>query len=160
MKKIIIAFAAFSFISVAHADVSGPTVSLNVDTATPTAVQRIADGLHVLDNGTAATFYDANNGLWLAGMITTPYKKYYISVDLGAAAPMVANAQAEFLGGLRLHAGELLIDRVPAIAAYFPTDSLRAGLLKYSAIGAFASRDWSAGLYRFGPYAGIELRFH
>lgn len=143
------------------AAVGGPTVSLAVDTNTPSAVQRIADGLHVLDNGTASTFYDANNGVWLAGAITTPYKKYYISVDLGAAQPMVAGSKAEFIGGLRLHVGELALDKIPGLADYFPPSStLRNGLLKYTAAGAFFSRDWTEHLNRYGPYAGLELHFH
>ncbi len=143
------------------AAVEGPSVSLAVDTKTPAPIQRIADGLHVLDNGTASTFYDANNGVWLAGPITTLYKQYYISLDLGGAQPMVAGSKAEFIGGLRLHMGELALDKIPWLAAYFPPSStLRNGLLKYTAAGAFFSRDWTAGLNRYGPYAGIEYRFH
>jgi hypothetical protein len=141
--------------------VSGPSATLVVDTNTPAVVSRIADGLHVLDNGTASTFYDANNGVWLAGAITTPYKKYYVSVDLGTGAPMVANASLEFIGGLRLNVGELALDKIPALAEYIPpTSPLRNGLLKYTAAGVFYSRDWTAGLNRFGPYAGIEYHFH
>ncbi len=142
------------------AAVTGPSVSLAIDPSTPPAVQRIADGLHVLDNATGATFYDANNGVWLVGGITTPYKKWYVSLDIGAAAPMTQGAKGEFIGGLRLHAGELALDKIPGLADYFPSSSMRAGLLKYTAAGAFISRDWTNGLNRFGPYVGLELKFH
>lgn len=168
MKKLVV---LLFLAGLARAEVEGPSVSLGgdvpapavapitVDPVTPATLQRIADGLHLADNVTGATFYDVNNGVWLAGGITTLYKKYYISLDAGLASVMTANAQGEFVGGARFHMGEFLFDKIPGIQAMIPTAALRAGLLKYSAIGTFYSRDWTDHLNRYGAYAGIEYRF-
>ncbi len=162
MKKILFVLFVLALSGVARADDAPPVV---IDENTPGAVVRIADGLHVLDNATVATFYDALHGVPLVGSITTPYKKYYTSVDLGVGSPLTKRGQnesatqAEFLGGVRFHAGEFLYDRSQKIKDFVDGSPIKQGILQYSAVGVFYSRDWSAGLNMIGPYGGFEVRW-
>jgi hypothetical protein len=146
------------FSSTSRADVEGPGVSL--DKNTPELVTRIADGLHVLDNGTPFTGYDVTTGNWQAGIITEVYKKYYVSIDLGGAAPLTDNTRFKFLAGARLHAGELAYDHLPPFQKLVDNYGIRDGLFKYTAGGAFIYRDWTAGHNSYGPYVGFEYHFN
>jgi hypothetical protein len=160
-----LAFCAPAFADDApNVSASGPSVSLTPDPKTPAVIQRIADGFHIVDNGTPSTFYDVAGGVWLAGAITTIYKKYYTSVDVGLAAPMVADSKGEFAGGFRVHPAEWAMDKIPAFKEFVTVNGLQAGIMKYAAAGLFASYNWTPQEneknWRWGPYAGIEYRFY
>lgn len=135
-------------------------IGMTIDPETPGDIVRIADGFHVLDNGVPATFYDVGHGMWMAGVITEIYKTHWTSVDLGGAAPMTNDSQAEFLTGLRFHAGEFAMDMVPGVNEFMNDHGLRDGLIKYATGGLFFSRDWTNRENRWGPYVGVEVRIY
>lgn len=154
MKLIFATVMVAGLCSVAAAD---PVV---LSTSTPTGLARIADTYHVLDNLTPGSFYDIAQGQWLAGGVTTLYKKYYISADLGAVKPITGDSSGALaMGGLRLYAGEWLVDRVDFFKTLAQSGIITSGLLKYTAIGMWSARDWQAGKWRGGPYGGFEINF-
>lgn len=133
-----------------------PTVSTN----TPAPIVALADGLHILDNITPATFWDWSNGEWLGGGTTTLYKKYYISADAGVVTSLKNdNKNALYMGGLRFHAGELLMAKSKMTRDIVNQDVILEGLLKYMTAGVWGARDWDAAKWRSGIYTGFEFTF-
>lgn len=170
MKRILLCLTlALGLCKVLHADdapaaqppAPGTGVSLAVDPKTPNAIQRIASTYHVLDNLTPLTFFDAHNGVWCAGGVTTLYKQYYVSADAGLAAPMVQSTKGEFAGGFRFYPGELALDKINGLRHFVDANGLTAGFLKYAAAGVMVSYDWSPIAdqkpWRYGPYVGFEI---
>jgi hypothetical protein len=133
-----------------------PTISTN----TPASVAALADGLHILDNITPATFWDWSNGEWLGGGTTTLYKKYYVSADAGVVTSLKDNTKnALYMGGLRFHAGELLVAKSKTARDIVNQDVILQGLLKYMTAGIWGARDWDAAKWRSGIYTGFEFSF-
>lgn len=156
MKSYALIFTlALTLLKPAQAD-----IGMTIDPNTPGDIVRIADGLHVLDNGVPATLYDVGHGVWMAGVITEVYKTHWTSIDLGGTTPLVEGAQAEFLTGARFHAGEFAMDVIPGVNEFMNDHGLRDGLIKYATGGLFYSRDWSAHENRWGPYVGVEFRIY
>lgn len=156
MKSYALIFTlALSLLKPACAD-----IGMNVDPETPGDLVRIADGLHVLDNGVPGSFYDVAHGRWMAGVITEVYKRWWTSIDLGGAHQLTSGSNMEFLTGARLHAGELAMDLIPGVNEFVNDHSLRDGLIKYATAGLFFSRDWTNKENRWGPYVGVEFRIY
>jgi hypothetical protein len=145
----------FSFLSYAAAPAL-PAVSTN----TPASVNAIADGLHIMDNGTGVTLRDILHGQWLLGVETSFYKQYYTSLDALIAAPVsVANAHALYGADARLWAGQLLYDKVPMVKQYADKTAIAANLLQYGTIGIWVARDFDYGFWRAGVDAGLTAKF-
>lgn len=73
---------------------------------------------------------------------------------------MTEGAGLQFISGARFHAGEFAYDKIPWVHNFVNNNPvIRDGLFKYTAAGAFFSRDWTEKVNRFGPYAGLEYRF-
>lgn len=131
-----------------------------VSTNTPTVISDLADGLHLIDNVTPATFWDWSNGEWLGGGTTVIYKKYYCSIDAGVASSLEDSTKsAMYMGGLRFHAGELLARKSKFVHDFVNQDVILEGLLKYATMGVWGARDWDTAKWRSGIYTGFEFTF-
>jgi hypothetical protein len=133
-----------------------PPVSPN----TPVSVKALADGLHILDNGTLMTLRDVQNGVYALGSGTSIYKKYYLSVDgLLGYLPNTQGANAFYAAGGRAWVGQLLYDNVSFVKTVADTNYLTAGLLQYVTVGWWGTRDFQYNLWRQGWDAGFIFKF-
>jgi hypothetical protein len=129
-----------------------------IDTATPTAVLSLADGLHPLDNAMPATFRDNINGEWLFGATTAIYKKYYISADTGWATPLENSQHGLYLVGGRIYIGQLLVDKIPQLNTLPHASLVTQSLVKYVTAGVWGARDFGYAKWRAGEYVGVEIK--
>jgi len=155
MKKLML-IAGFLMMASPLLALDPPTVSTN----TPSVISDLADGLHLIDNITPATFWDWSNGEWLGGGTTVLYKKYYLSLDAGVASSLEDSTKsAMYMGGLRFHAGELLVRKSKFVRDIVNQDVILEGLLKYATAGIWGARDWDTAKWRSGIYTGFEFTF-
>ena len=120
-------------------------------------VQSLGDGLHILDNATPGTFRDVIHGPWLGGAATALYKQYYVSLDGAYAVPV---GQSGFYSpAVRFYAGQLLIDKVPSIAALAKNNLILTSALNYLTVSGWATRDFNNNVYRAGYNLGFQLNF-
>jgi hypothetical protein len=166
MKKLMIAVLLFVAMT-ARADTlvpvgvsTAPATIPEVSTAAPAALATIADGLLAGKVLTGSTLRDVINGHWMIGAEAPLYKKFYVSPDLGIAAPIdVANAHGMYYLSGRVWAGQLLYDKIPLVKQYADATSFTATLLQYGTIGAWGGRDFMYGVWRAGYDIGLTVRF-
>lgn len=141
-------------LSKAHADAPP------VDPTTPPAIIAIADGLHIVDNGSVLTLRDVKNGIWALGSSTVVYKEYYLSLDglLGYIPDTLGNNAFYGING-RFWAGQFLYEKVPQVKQLADATGLTARMLQYGTLGYWGTRDFQYGLWRHGWDAGVSIKF-
>ena len=131
-----------------------------VSTNTPVAVRALADGLHILDNGSLLYLRDLKNGVDAFSSATALYKKYYVSGD-GLLGVLSGNDDAKgfYAVGGRLWAGQFLYDMIPQVKTLADSTGLAAALLQYATVGGWGTRDFQYGVWRYGWSAGFTVNF-
>jgi hypothetical protein len=131
-----------------------------VSTGTPVAVRALADGFHVVDNGSLMTLRDLQNGVWAAASSTAIYKKYYLSIDgMLGYIPSIQGANGFYAAGGRFWGGQFLYENVPAIKSLADMSQLTSGLLQYGTIGYWGTRDFQNNIWRQGWDVGLTFKF-
>lgn len=155
-------------IALARADVSTATVvntvtvftPPGVSSNTPLAITSLVDGFHLLDNGSLLTLRDLKNGVWAMGSSSAFYKKYYLSADaMLGYIPDTPSANAFYALNGRFWAGQLLYEKVWFIQALADKLALTSTLLQYGTVGAWGTRDFQYGIWRYGWDAGVTIKF-
>lgn len=127
---------------------------------TPPAIIALADGLHILDNGTVLMLRDVRNGVYGTGSSTTIYKKYYLSGDgLIGYIPEVPGSNSFYAISGRFWAGQFLYEQVPQVKALADATGLTAKMLQYGTVGYWGARDFQVGIWRHGWDAGVAIKF-
>jgi hypothetical protein len=157
LKKSLVLTLGLMFIPLRPAAaVAVPAVSTN----TPASVTAIADGLHIIDNGSLMTLRDVQNGQWAAASSTALYKKYYLSADgMVGYIPEVKGSNGFYAAGVRAWVGQLLYDNVPMIKSMADSSLLTASLLQYGTVGWWGTRDFQNRVWRDGWDVGLVFKF-
>lgn len=162
MKRLIVAFLLVLLTRCANAvEVNGvPAAGPNpapVVLATPSPVGPLKDGLHLLDNIMPSGCRDVVNGTWMGCTGEAIYKQYYLSADTIFAIPI--GGKGFWAPGLRVYAGQILMEQVPAIKNLATNNVVLTSALNYLTAGGFYTRDFNQGINRAGYYLGLLVKF-
>ena len=147
MKKLVLAVIAVVFL--AGAAKAQPTSGDNLASKVWADLQKNSD-MHLLDNLTAVSLYDANTKEWLGGGATSVYNYRFVHLGLGAVKSLEEGQQGIPFASAWLS----LSDMIPEDKQ--PKSELMVWVNKMT-LGGFAMRDWHTGSWRYGALTGITF---